>query len=170
MSLREKISSNNNVGMGVGIGMVVLAAIIFAVMYWPETQADLNQAYYSDDDGKNWFADSAFRVAPFERNGKTAVVAHIYNYAGGSKEFCGYLAKFTPEAKAKLEAAIAEAKRNGKDAGSVSLWTDQGFMRSAVVVKKPGDSAWIGYSDPKANAVFSVKSPDGSEIDQSFVK
>ncbi len=41
---------------------------------------------YSDDDGKTWFADSVYRVAPFDHNGKTAVAAQIYTYEDGRKE------------------------------------------------------------------------------------
>lgn len=168
MGIRDQLTENRSSGMAIGVGMVAIAAAVLAYTFWPPKQADLSRAYYSDDDGKTWFADSAFRVAPFDHNGKQAVVAHIYNYAGGSKEFCAYLAKFTPDAKAKLEAAITDATKAGKSPDSVSLYADQGFMRSGVVVKKPGETAWMAYTDPKAVAVFTIKSPDGSEVDQSF--
>jgi hypothetical protein len=170
MGIREKITENKYLGLGAGVGLVVVAGLIMAATFWPTKQADLNQAYYSDDDGKTWFTDSAFRVAPFDRNGKTAVVAHVYNYAGGSKEFCAYLAKFTPDAKAKLEAALAEAQRAGKPANSVWMWSDRTFMTTGVLVKRPGEADWITLADDRSAAVTAVKSPDGSEFDQSFVK
>src|SRR5689334_3571232 len=75
MGIREKLSENKNLGLAAGIGLVVIAALIVARTFWPTRQADLNQAFYSDDDGKTWFTDSTFRVAPFDHNGKTAVVA-----------------------------------------------------------------------------------------------
>jgi hypothetical protein len=170
MGIREKLSTNKHLGTAAGVGLFVLAALIVAGTFWPVKQADLNRAYYSDDDGKTWFADSAYRVAPFDHNGKTAVVAHVYSYADGAKEFCAYLAQFTPEAKAKLEAAIAEAQKQGKPPGSVSLYADQTFMKSGVVVKKPGDTTWLAYTDPMANAVFTIKAPDGSVVDQRFAE
>src|SRR4051812_16280853 len=129
MGIREKLSTNKHLGTAAGVGLFVIAAFIAVRTFWPVKQANLDRAYYSDDDGKTWFADSAFRVAPFDHNGKTAVVAHVYNYADGKKEFCAYLAQFTPEAKSKLEAAIAEAQKQGKPPGSVKLYADQGFMR-----------------------------------------
>lgn len=170
MGIREKLSENRNLGTIAGVGLCGIAAILIARTYWPHKQADLNQAWYTTDDGKTWFPDSTFRVAPFDHGGKEAVVAHVYSYADGSRDFCGYLAKFTPEAKAKLEAAIAEAQKAGKSPGTVGLWSDRGFMTHGVLVKKPNESVWVTYDDPKASAVFAITSPDGSAVDERFVK
>lgn len=168
MGIRENLSKNRNLSLGGAAALIAIAGLIAAKTFWPARQADLNRAYYSDDDGKTWFADSAYRVAPFDHNGKQAVVAHVYGYANGKKEFCAYLARFTPEAKSKLEAAMAEAQKAGKPPGAVALYSDRDFMRSGVVVKKPGETDWIPYADPKANAVFTVVAPDGSEVDERF--
>lgn len=170
MGIREKLTQNKSMGTAVGVGFLLVAGLVLASTFWPQKQANLNQAFYSDDDGKTWFADSAYRVAPFEHNGKTAVVAHVYNYADGKKEFCAYLAQFTPQAKAKLEAAIAEAQKQGKPPGSVGLYGDRTFMQNGVVVKKPGGTNWIPYNDPKAVEIFAIKAPDGSTVDQSFAE
>lgn len=170
MGIREKLSTNKHLGTAAGIGLFVIAGLIVAKTFWPVKQADLSRAFYSDDDGKTWFADSAFRVAPFDHNGKTAVVAHVYSYADGKKTFCGYLAQFTPEAKSKLEAAIAEAQKQGKPPGSVALYADQNFMKNGVVVKKPGDATWLAYTDPKAMAIFTIQSPDGSTVDDHLAE
>jgi hypothetical protein len=169
MGVRESLKEKPWVGIAVGALMVAIAGVVIARAYWPTKQADLSKQLYSDDDGKTWFADSLYLVPPFERNGKTVAVAHVYSYAGGSKRFCAYLAKFTPEAKQKLEAAIGDARQRGLPPSSVSLYGDRNFMNNGVLVKKPGADKWVIYSDPAANEVMAVKSPDGSEVDEVLV-
>jgi hypothetical protein len=170
MGLRESIKSKPWIGGAISGAFVVVALAIIAATYWPEKKAKLDQAFYSDDDGQTWFSDSAYLVPPFQHDGKTAVVAQIYSYADGSKKFCAYLTEFTPEAKQKLEAALADAKQKGQQAGSVALYHDRNFMQKSMLVKKCGASnAWVPYDDPKATDVMSIKSPDGSLVDQVFV-
>jgi len=170
MGIREKLKASPSVAAGAAAIFVLVAAAIVARSYWPEKKADLSQAYYSDDDGKTWFADSTFLVTPFQHNGKTAVVAQVYSYDDGKKEFCAYLAQFTPQAKQELEAALADAQKNGRPPGSVALYQDPRFMKEGTEVKLPGpDNPWIPYSDPRAQSIFSVHAPDGTTVDQVFV-
>lgn len=170
MELRETIKQKPAIGIAVGMAFVALAAAVLASMYWPEPQADLSQAYYSSDDGQTWFADSATRAAPFDQDGKPAMIAYVYSYADGSKTFCGYLAKYTPEAKTAMEASIATAVKAGKPPEAAALLGDREFMKRGILVKKPGDKDWVPYGDPRANAVFTIKSPDGSPVDQVMVQ
>lgn len=171
MGLREKLIGKPVAGSIIAGLMLVVAAILLARAYWPESKADLSRAYYTTDDGKTWFADSAYLVPPFDHRGQTAVIARVYSYADGSKSFCAYLAKFSPEAKVQLESAQAEAKQKGQPPGTVSLYSDPQFLRKGTLVKKPGapDSAWLSQDDPKAVEVMSVRSPDGSALDEAFV-
>jgi hypothetical protein len=104
MGIREKLSEKPSLAAGAAAIFVLIAAAIAVCSHWPEKKADLNQALYSDDDGQTWFNDSIFRVAPFDHNGKTAVAAQIYSYDDGKKQFCGYLVRFMPDAKAQLDA------------------------------------------------------------------
>ncbi|HEX8340209.1 MAG TPA: hypothetical protein VF624_04805 [Tepidisphaeraceae bacterium] len=169
MGVREQLKEKPAIGFAVTAAFVLIAVLVLARTYWPEEQADLSRAFYTIDDGQTWFTDSATKVAPFDYNGKTAVVAHVYNYANGSKEFCAYLAKFTPEAKTKLEAAITDAARAGKPPESVSLYGDRSFMSNGVLVKPAGPGGeWVPYGDPKAKPLFAVRAPDGSVVDQVF--
>ncbi len=133
-------------------------------------KADLNQAFFTTDDGETWFADSAYRVAPFDHDGKPAVIAQVYSYGGGKNKFCAYLAKYTPEAKKRLEPAIAEVRAKNEPPGSAALFRDRDFMRSAMLVKGRGsDRTWTPMSDPKAEQIMTVRSPDGSGVDHVFV-
>ena len=132
MGIREKLHEKRGLGLLVAGAFVVLAASIVIYTYWPEKKPNLLQAFYSDDDGQTWFADSVYRVAPFDHNGKTAVAAQIYTYDDGKKQFCGYLSQFTPDAKARLEAALADAKKRGAAPGSVGLYMDRDFMNRSI--------------------------------------
>jgi hypothetical protein len=170
MGIREALRQKPSVGIGIAAVMILAMAVITAANYWPTKKADLSQSYYSDDDGQTWFADSAYRIPPFDHNGKTAMSALIFSYDNGKKQFCAYLAQYTPEAKKKMDAALAEAQRKGDSPSSVALYRDPAFMKQGLQVKKPGASNhWISYGDRKANEVFTINSPDGSSVDQSFV-
>jgi len=168
--IRQRIGEKKGAGVALGVGLILVAAIALAVQHMPEKKADLNQAFFTTDDGETWFADSAYRVAPFEHAGKEAVIAQVYSYAGGNKQFCAYLAKYTPEAKQKLEPAIAKAKANNEPPSSAALFRDHNFMKSAMLVKARGTTQpWVPMTDPKAQEIMSIRSPDGSEVDQVFV-
>src|SRR5262245_26007153 len=95
MGIREKLKEKPAVSVAVAILFVLAAGALLARTYWPEKKADLLQAYYSDDDGQTWFADSIFQVPPFSHAGRVAVLAQVYTYAGGSKKFCAYLTQFS---------------------------------------------------------------------------
>jgi hypothetical protein len=170
MGFREKFKAQPLIGAAIAAFLLLMAAGILARSYWPEKKAKLSEAFYTDDDGKTWFEDSAYQVPPFPHNGKLAVVAQIYSYANGSRQLCAYLTQFKPEAKQKLEAALADARQKGLPPGSVALYQDRSFMQHALLVKKPGAAnQWMSYDDPKAIDVMTVRSPDGSAVDQVFV-
>lgn len=172
MSLREGLAKKPPaVGISIGVVLVLIAAVVLSRTFWPERKADLSRAFYTDDDGQSWFLDSATRITPFDHNGREAVVAHVYSYAEGKKQFCSYLAKFTPEAKAQLSRATEEAVRAGKPAESVGLYRDPAFTRRGVLVKAAGAAGqWIPYGDPKALPIFSIHAPDGSTVDEVFAQ
>jgi hypothetical protein len=170
MGIRESLKQKPWIGFVITGVFVLISAAIVTATYWPVKKANLAQSYYSDDDGQTWFADSAFLVPPFEHNGKTAVAALIYSYDDGKKQFCAYLAEYTPDAKKKMESAQSAAERAGQSPGSIALYRDPQFMKQGLRVKKPGaGKPWIPYGDPKANEIFTITSPDGTAVDQSFV-
>ena len=169
MGIREKLSEKPSLAAGAAAIFVLIAAAIAVRSHWPEKKADLDQALYSEDDGQTWFNDSIFRVAPFDHNGKTAVAAQVYSYDDGKKQFCGYLVRFMSDAKAQLDAALADAQRNGQPPGTVSLYQNRNFM-NRLEFKLPGPNhPWVRYDDPRSFEIRSVHSPDGSALDQVLV-
>jgi hypothetical protein len=170
MDVRKAIQGKPIAGVGVGVLLLLLAGVIVARQLWPEKKANLSQAYFTDDDGATWYADSEYLVPPIDHNGKTAVFAQIYSYANGSKTFCAFMTRYTPDAKKQLEDAINAAVKNGQPPASVPLYQDRRFLQNAIEVKKPGASnKWISKSDPAAIDVMSIHAPDGSAVDQVFV-
>lgn len=170
MEIRKLIQGKPIAGLGLGAILILMAVVVLATQFWPQKKANLSQAFFTDDDGVTWYADSGYLVPPFDHNGKTAVFAQVFSYANGSKQFCAYMTRYSPDAKKKLDAAIADAKSRGQSPDTVSLYQDRSFMQSAIEVKKPGaGNQWINQTDPRAIDVISVHAPDGSAVDQVFV-
>ncbi|HEX4053124.1 MAG TPA: hypothetical protein VHX86_02555 [Tepidisphaeraceae bacterium] len=170
MEVRKTLQGKPIFGVGVAVGLLLLAGVIIAREYWPQRKPDASQAYLTDNDGKTWYVGSAYSVPPLDHTGKTAVFAEVFTYDGGSKQFCGYLQQYTPDAKKRLEASIADAVKNGQSPGSAKLFQDHWFMQNATLVKAPGpNNPWIPISDPAATTVMAIHSPDGSSLDNAFV-
>lgn len=169
MGIQQNIREKPVLGIAFGVVLIAISLGVLTRYFWPEKRPINGVNFYSDDDGRSWFVDTAWRVAPFDHDGKTAVMASIFSYDNGSKKFCAYLMEYRPEAKKQLDDAIADAARDGKPASSVTLFQDRTFREHGLMVKKPGaGNPWIAWDDPKANQVFAIHSPDGSEPDEVF--
>jgi hypothetical protein len=169
VGIREGLNKKKGLSVGLAAAFVLIAVVALIQQFRPVKKANLAQAFYSDDDGKTWFTDSAFLIAPFDHNGKTAVIAEVYTYDNGSKQFCAYVAKYNDQTKHRLDQAIAQAQAQGQSPGSLGIWNDRSLSAN-MLVKLPGpDNPWISISDPQSVQVCSVHSPDGSAIDQLFV-
>jgi hypothetical protein len=141
---------------------VVVGVLILAIAgYWwlsgsSDSQSGLPQrAFYSVDDGKTWFEDSASQIAPFDHSGKEAVRAYVFTSDGGKTKWVGYLERCTAQAKT----AILNA-RNGKGEPEEIVRRRLG---GGVEVKKPNDTKWVPISDAQgAAAIMQPKSPTGA--------
>jgi hypothetical protein len=143
VGIRETLNKSPALTTGATIGIIVL---VLGYIFWhssgggPVTTGGKVQAFFSDDDGKTYFADDASKVAPFDHNGKQAVRAWVYSCNG--KKFVSHLERYTPEAKVKLEQARAQAKGD--------LTVLDAIQMTGVEVKKPGEGAWVKQTDPRA--------------------
>jgi hypothetical protein len=145
MGIRETL--NRRPGVAVAAATV---AIGFAAMFlfWTsrEPPVRLQQAFYTDDDGKSWFTDDVDKIYPFERNGKLAHRAYVYQ-CDGEKPFVGYLARYnesTRKTLAELSAAAADADTAAQIAE---------LRGSGIELKKPGDSKWVPQSSSDGEAL-----------------
>lgn len=153
MSIREKIEQYRNAAAAIASALVIVGILIIWRQFSAghrDVAATAAREFYSDDDGKTWFVDSAFKVPPFDHNGKQACRAHVYRCADG-KEFVGYLSAFDAEDKSKIEAAPASRER---------------YVMADLheTVRRPGSSAWIRESASREyQKTVDPACPDGSK-------
>ncbi len=135
---------------------LIAAACIIGYDFPSQQPSPGTREFFTDDDGATWFADDGTKVAPFDHNGKPAVLARVFETKGG-KQFVGYLMKFSDEARKK----IVEAQTTHRLTGGASAATEPVF--DGLLVKRPHQTQWISDSDPNARAVKIFAGPDGSK-------
>jgi hypothetical protein len=141
-TIREKLSKNPSLVAGL-TGVVIIAAITSIVMQARSGSGGGSQAFYTVDDGKTYFTASKLLVAPFDKDGKQAVRAHVFMCGG--KPVVGHLSRYTDAALKVMEdvkQSRAE-KRPPKDIGAL-----MNLSSSGIEVKKPGaGNPWIKGTD-----------------------
>lgn len=142
-----------------------VAAVAIATAIWQvfggrhRAENSYHRAFYSDDDGKTWFLDDVVKITPFDHNGRQAVRAAVFR-CPNTGPFVAYLQKYSDQAKAKLDAALATGPSSG-GAGMLELM-------APMDVKRPGDSNWISGSggtnaiSSEYRKVTNPTCPDGS--------
>jgi hypothetical protein len=146
------------------VASAVVALLAMAVFAWRSTSlpagaaaAEAAQSFYSTDDGATFFPAAADLIPPVQVNGKTACRAIVFTCDGGKTKFVGYLERYSPAAKAQLEAARDAMKRGDKNAAPA------GPAAGDVEVKKPGGgNRWVSRRGPAAADDLKVTPPPGS--------
>lgn len=159
MGIRETLNKNPGITTGATAAIIVIALIfIFMQLRGSGGGVGDNLAWYTTDDGKTWFADSADKYAPFEVDGKKAYRVYVYRCADGT-EFVSHLERYTPEAKKALEKAAAQ----GPNADPTIL---EAVMMNGLEAKKPGigddPKKWVKQGNYQAwSMVTQPKCPSG---------
>ena len=153
MGVRESLNQRPWITVG---GSAVLIVLALVAITWEIHQGDSGspvpaRAFYSDDDGKTYFADGLDKVPPYlDSAGKTAVQAMVYQ-CGEATPFVGYLLRFTDQTKKGIEAGTIPRGRGG--------------MTGGIEVKRPGNKNWLRF-DPARRQPFdqitSIACPGGS--------
>jgi hypothetical protein len=120
---------------GLALIVVLLALAWLAYRNLTPNRQEPNSCY-SVDDGKSYFS-APYRVPPFDYHGKPAYRAMVYTFHDDKPPFVAYLMRFTPQAKAQLEASPPDP------ANSLSLTALVGLE-----VKRPGETNWVPALDP----------------------
>jgi hypothetical protein len=94
-------------------------------------------AYFTIDDGANYFV-APIQVPPFTYQGKAAVQCMMFTADGGATKFVGYLLRYMPEGKDKMQARLRDP--NPSQGQIPQDWSE---------VKKPGNGPWV-----KGTAMF----------------
>ena len=166
MGIRE--SMNRNRAAGGAIAAVLLVLGIAAIVY-QNTQShvtDVGQRFWvSVDDGKTYFLDTSGQLPPFEIDGKTAVRARVFSKDGGQTKIIGFLERFTPEGKKKLQAALAAPAPGGASNAALPQASGAGLMDlmiSATEVKRPGEKDWVPQSNfARSSPITTILANDG---------
>jgi hypothetical protein len=162
MSIREAISKKKSLSIVLALAMIVMAGGVMGFGMWPQHHPTGDKACYSDDDGQTFFIDSAYKVVPFDHDGKQAVRAMVFNYDNGHKTFIVCLMRHTTKGQTRINGAIEKAGKDNLPLSSIALFDD----RSLQEVKLPGaGNPWMRRTHPEAMAVMAIKSPDGSAVD-----
>jgi hypothetical protein len=160
VGLRETLNENPGITTA-ATAIIILGAVVFVVLSvmrgdGADAGTGGEKAYFSDDDGKSFFVDERTKVPPFDRNGKPAVRAQLFTCDGGKTKFVGWLERYTPEAKKRLENQI---QQNG---GKMPMVLED---EGGVEMKKPGtgEKGWVKRGDPAVEQITDVRCPDGSK-------
>jgi hypothetical protein len=153
MSPSPRRSSRLKFGLiAICVGAVITIYFFYPLKSTTAGQNNLAAAWYSDDDGKTWFAGDQHKVIPpFDHNGKTAYRAYLFSSNGGKDAFVGYLERYTPEG-AKMLADLRSPKPNQPPMPGILA----AIQTRGLEVKKPGEAIWVNAHDIKAAAVRSV--------------
>ena len=149
MGIREWANGHPKVMAG-AVGTLVVfvggAAVVQMVKSRRGYPSGPPDSYFTTDDGKTWFAAPSDNYPPFDHNGSPAVRAYVFECGG--KKFVGFLERFAPDVRTKLDAAhppTAAAVRTGRE------------------IKRPGDAKWTRTGDMATeNKIENVSCPDGS--------
>lgn len=139
--------------MAIGAALV-LVVLAVGYAFWAtgtETPATTNQAYFTVDDGNTWFLDDATKVAPFDKDGKQAVKAVLYESADGKRQFVAFLQRMSPQAMTEIK-----QYQSGKATPDSMA---QMRLSESVELKRPGEVKWLPRDT--FNRTFKLADPSG---------
>ena len=126
--------------------LVLAATLVLWANYPAAPKSTLMQEFFSTDDGKTWFADDGTKIAPFDHNGKPAVLVRVYQAKDGHP-FVAYMMKFTDEAKNRI--LQTQATHQAHPGPS----TQNATGSTGLLVKRPQDRDWIPDADSRAKDI-----------------
>ena len=159
MGIRETLNRSPGVAAG-AVGGVIVLALIFIVKqlvgsnggpasgYTPPTKA-----WFTVDDGANYFADDINRVPPYDYNGKVAVLAHVFTCDDGKNKFIAYLERYTSDGKKRREQMLSKNSSVG--------FEELEITGKEVKFPKTGDKGWMRKTEPRATEIMSPKCKEG---------
>lgn len=155
MGLREIINRSPKAGVAVA-ALAVVGAVAVAVLgsagRGPRPVGE-GRAFFTIDDGKTWFADSATNPSPFTKDGKTAYRVLVWR--------CGSSAPFASHLYRSGELQSPGDTRRPAPALSIGR-TQQPMSGSSVQVKRPGSSTWVAANTVEGESITRPQCPDGS--------
>jgi hypothetical protein len=157
VGIRETLNRSPGITAG-AVGGVIVLALIYIVMqvlgggpqssYKPPTKA-----WFTVDDGANFFPDSIDRIPPYDYDGKVAVLAHVFTCDSGKNKFVAYLERYTPDGKKRRQQML--------DKKSTVGFEELEITGKEVKLPKIGDKGWMRKSEPRASEIMSPRCKEG---------
>jgi len=148
MGIRQTLNERPALAVGLAISFIAIAIAMVVWQIGGSRQGTSNaggiasdQDYFSDDDGKSYFADSKTKFAPFMHNGKAAYLAGVFRCGEKGTPFVAYLGKYPDDVRQRLEAEL----KGGSSAVRVGRIASAGML-----VKKPGQAKWVSPGEMDA--------------------
>ena len=162
MGIRETLNENPRLTTGLTIGIIVVVLGFLAWQIWggstsgsPNTVGTASKRWFTDDDGKTYFADEFKKVAPIQHNGKEAYEAVVYKCDG--KTFVNHMIRYSAEGKKRMEQIL-------NTPGPADVATIQS-IENDIEIKSPGQKDWVKSTDPKASDVRKPRCNDVNEAE-----
>ncbi|MGA2439487.1 MAG: hypothetical protein ABSH08_00885 [Tepidisphaeraceae bacterium] len=149
LRIREAINRHSAISTVVVICVLILGLVVIALELKGQSGKPPKDNYYTTDDGKTWFVDSASKLPPFDHDGVPAVRCYVFK--GGNGEFVGLLEKYTDATRDQLARAADHVQHS----------------QVPVLVKRPGEKDWMTVGpDQEATIIMHISAPDGSEAER----
>ncbi len=155
MHIREYLNRRPRAA-AIGISVLFATAILFTVLLTiggERTVSGPPQLYFTDDEGRTFFVDDSSRIPPFDRGGKTAYLAGVFQCENGQPIVC-YLLRYTPEGKEKL------AKFSASALNSSDPQVNEIKVRT-IEVKAIGSNQWVPHEHEKFDVILAGFCPPG---------
>jgi hypothetical protein len=156
MSIREAIAKRPALSTAVALIFLIgaLFYVVRSTLHSPSPSA--MGAYFTTDEGQTVFTDTVDHFPPFDHGGQLASEVWMFSCDGGKTKFPGFLERYTPQAKARLETALADFK-----SGKSHIPPAPGPADSEV--KKPGPgNPWVSRANyQEAQKITTVQCPAG---------
>jgi hypothetical protein len=139
MGIRQSINKHPFIG---SIAIVAIVAIGAVIGWSSVTGPRLNNkflGFYSDDDGKTFFADTFPKLVPFDHNGHQAYRARVFR-CGTGQASVAWLEAFPDDVNASFNS------QTDPQARFVCFQS----VSDRVLVKRPGDPLWVASSSETA--------------------
>jgi hypothetical protein len=159
MGIRESLNERPK-AVAIAVGIAVVAVLAFILIDFGadgmggQSLGDVPKAWYTDDDGKSWFADAADRTSPFDHNGKPAYRCYVWTVDGGKTKFVSHLERTKPS-------ALKARQASGGKPGPADLMMP--FMDLEVKRPLTGDRGWTDYGLPAGEAIRTPHPPAGQQ-------
>lgn len=174
MGIRESLENKNVVI--VILMVVIVGASYVSIKNWrSQTAPQVINTFYTDNDGSSYFGGELKDFIPGLKREKPRYRAQIFKNGGSdTKEFVGYLMRYSDDSIKAIDAAEAAAaalRANAKPGDPALLKAEEALVnvRRAAdenpEVKLPGSGhSWVPFKSAEGQKLTLIKRTDGKDL------